>query len=161
MRKRSITLAAVLSLFVVMGCWILFVATFTIHELLLGAGFAIFSLAVSGLAWHELSVRFRPSIKQLVLLWRVPGYVLRDSYEVTLILVKDILHIRRAGSLYRAAPFSPRPSQHGDAQVVLAITGTTMTPSIIILGYADQRLLLHQLQCSGIPRMIADLEANP
>lgn len=160
MRKRPASLAAV-PILAVMGCWILFVASFTLHELALGAGFTVFTAVVSAFAWRELKVRFSPSVKQVLQLWRLPGYVVRDSVEVTLILLKDLLSIRHAGSLYRAAPFSPRPSEHGDAQVVLAITGTTMTPSIVILGFSHDRLLLHQLECSGVPRMIADLEKLP
>lgn len=161
MRKRPISLAAVLAIVAVMGCWILFVASFTLHELALGAGFTVFTTAVCLLAWHEMDVHFSPSPTQIALLWRVPGYILHDSVEVTLILVKDLLGIRHAGSLYRAVPFSPQPRKHGDAQLVLAVTGTTMTPSIIILGATKEHLLLHQLECSPIPQLIFDLEAQP
>jgi hypothetical protein len=107
-----------------------------------------------------MGLLFTPGIRQAACLWRLPWYVLHDSIEVSLVLAKDMFGVQAAGSHYRATPFPFDPERHDSARVVLATTGTTMTPSIIVLGWADNRLLFHQLKRSPLPRMIADLREH-
>lgn len=160
MRKLTITRAIVPSLLAVMGCWVLFVSTFTIHELLLGTGFTILTVAVSYLAWSEMKIHFWPTPEQVAQTWRVPWYILHDSFEVTWVLLRDLAGTRHAGSLYRAAPFHAGHGTRREARAILAITATTMTPSIIVLGVSKDRIFLHQLECSPIPGMVKKLEAK-
>lgn len=148
-----------------MGCWVLFVAAFTPHELLLGAGFTIFTVGVSFLAWREMRIRFWPTPKQIAQTWRIAWYVLHDSFQVTWILLLDLVGTRHAGSLYRAAPFhagsGAGSGSRRQARAILAVTATSMTPSIIVLGVSDDRIFLHQLKCSPLPSMITKLERQP
>lgn len=159
MKERSNSLALVLPIVAAMGCWLLFTASFSLHELLLGAAFTIFTTIVSSLAWRSMGVLFTPTLRQIICLWRLPWYVLHDTIEVSAILAKDLVGIR-AGSHFRATGFPSPSDKHSSARVVLATTGTTMTPSIIVLGVWDNYLLLHQLQRSPLPRMITDLEVR-
>lgn len=142
---------------VTMGCWVLFTGSFSLHELVLGAAFTALTLGVTALAWRNMGILFSPTVRQVFCLWRIPWYVLHDSVEVSLILANDMLGFREAGSHFRAVTFPSDTEKHDIARAVLATTGTTMTPSTIVLGVEDDLLLLHQLQRSPLPKMIADL----
>lgn len=140
----------------IMALWLLFTGSFKFHELLLGASFTILTLLLTALAWRDMGVFFIPTLKQVACLRRLPWYVLRDSIQVTIVLLKDITGIRRAGSHFRAVRFPCSGSQLRE-RTVLAAAGTTVTPSTIVLGIADDHLLFHELQRSPVPQMILDL----
>lgn len=159
MKERTNSPVFVLPIVAAMACWLLFTGPFALHELVLGVAFTVFTAVITSLAWRSMGVLFTPSFNQVICLWRLPWYVLHDSVEVTVILLKDFLG-NRAGSHLRATRFPSPSDKHSSARVVLATTGTTMTPSIIVLGVSDHYLLLHQLKRSPLPRMIADLEAR-
>lgn len=150
-------LIAVLLAIAIMGWWLLFTASFSLHELVLGAAFTALTLGVTALAWRGMGVFFAPTVAQVARLWRLPWHVLHDSLEVTLILLKDMTGIRRAGSHFRAVSFPCEAGSNDSERAVLATAGTSVTPSIIVLGIAEDRLLLHQLQRSPLPRMIWEL----
>jgi len=157
MGKKTSSLVIVPAVIVTMGCWVLFTGSFSLHELVLGAAFTALTLGVTALAWRNMGILFSPTVRQVFCLWRIPWYVLHDSMEVSMILAKDMLGIREAGSHFRAVTFPSDTEKHDIARAVLATTGTTMTPSTIVLGVEDDLLLLHQLQRSSLPKMIADL----
>lgn len=159
MEERTNSFVFILPIVAAMALWLLFTGSFALHELVLGGALTILAAAITSLAWRSMGVLFTPSFKQVVCLWRLPWYVLHDSVEVTVILVKDLLG-NRAGSHLRATRFPSPSDRHSSARVVLATTGTTMTPSIIVLGVSDDYLLLHQLKRSPLPQMITDLEAR-
>jgi multisubunit Na+/H+ antiporter MnhE subunit len=160
MGKKASSFVIVPAVIVTMGCWVLFTGTFSLHELIVGAASTALTLAVTALAWRNMGILFLPTVRQVFCLWRLPWYVLHDSVEVSLILAKDMFGIREAGSHFRAVIFPSDPEHADTARAVLATTGTTMTPSTIVLGVADNRLLLHQLQRSPLPKMIADLGSS-
>lgn len=156
MRKVAVLLLWIAA---AMGCWFLFVASSSSHEVWLGAAFTVLTVSFSALAWRHMPVSFSPAFGQIPPLLRIPWYVLRDSVEVTLVLAQDILHITPAGSFYRAAAFNCGSGEHSDACAVLTTAGTSMTPSIIILGITGDHLFFHQLQREPLPRMVSELEA--
>lgn len=157
MEKKTSSFVIATAAVITMGFWVLFTGSWGLHELILGAAFTVLTLAITALAWRDMGILFRPTLHQVLCLWRVPWYVLHDSVEVSLILAKDILGVREAGSHYRAVTFPSKTGELDVARAALATTGTTMTPSTIVLGVEDDRLLLHQLQRSPLPKMIADL----
>lgn len=159
MKERSNSLVFALPIVAAVGCWLLFTASFSIHELLLGAASAVLSVIVTSLAWRSMGVLLTPTFSQVICLWRLPWYVLHDTIQVTIILSKDLVGIR-AGSHLRATTFPPPSDKHSSARVILATTGATMTPSMIVLGVGENYILFHQLQRSPIPRMITDLEVR-
>lgn len=158
MGKHTITRAIVPSLLAVMGCWVLFVAAFTVHELLLGAGFTILTIAISSFAWHEMSIRFWPTPKQIITVWRLPWYVLSGSWEMILILARDAAG-KTPGSFFRATLFDHAEGSEGISQRVLATGYTTVAPNFIVIGVTRDHLFFHQIEQSEVPRMIRDLEA--
>lgn len=160
MGKKASSLVIVPAAFITMGCWVLFAGSFTVHELILGAAFTALTLSITALAWRSMGILFMPTVRQVLCLWRLPWYVLHDSVEVSLVLAKDMFGIREAGSHFRAVTFPTDTDQHETSRAVLATTGTTMTPSTIVLGVEKNCLLLHQLERSPLPKMIADLGSS-
>jgi hypothetical protein len=162
MRNRSNSIAVVLLWIAAgVGCWLLFVASsFSVHELWLCLVFTALTVFMVFITWRQMNVGFTPSFRQVIALWRLPWYVLHDTFEVTVILAKDAARIRRAGSHFRAAPFVSKPGEHDNSREVLATAGTTMTPSIIVVGITDTHILFHQLERSPLPRMVRDIEAR-
>ena len=160
MGKQTGSFVIVPAAVVTMGGWVLFTGSGSLHELIFGAAFTALTLAITALAWRDMGILFKPSVRQVFCLWRIPWYVLHDSVEVSLILAKDVFGVREAGSHFRAAAFPSDTEKHDISRAVLATTGTTMTPSTIVLGVEDDLLLLHQLQRSPLPRMIADLREH-
>lgn len=157
MWKQSTLLALVVLLIIAMGGWFLFTASISIHELILGAECVLLTLVVSALAWHRMRLRFSPTLRQAIALWRLPWYVLSDDWEMFLILMRD-LSGRRAGSHYRAVPFHTAQGGTGVSQIILATAYTTVSPNSIVIGVSREKLLFHQVKRSGVPRLITDLE---
>ncbi len=144
--------------------WIVFVGTFSLHELLLG--FAGSILATTGLFIIDfyLPARFAPKFAEVLLLWRIPWYLISGTWEITAIAGKDLLGVETAKSLFRVVPFNAgtKENAHNTARRVLAVAYMTMTPTTIVLGVntSDQKLLLHEMRRSSIPRMLKDLGAQ-
>ncbi|HEX5235503.1 MAG TPA: hypothetical protein VFW25_09245 [Silvibacterium sp.] len=142
-----------------MGCWFLFVATSSSHELWLAVAFTALTVFLSALAWRHMPVTFSPTFKQAITLWRLPWYVLSGSWEMFTILLKDIAG-RHPGSFFRRTPFQTADGPEGDAQAVLATAYTTVAPNFIVIGISKGQLLFHQVEKSEVPRMIRDIEAQ-
>jgi hypothetical protein len=89
---------------------------------------------------------------------------LSKDFEIIVILLKDLLGIRRAGSFYRVCGFKTSKS---DPQLVarriLATFYTTMAPNFIVIGidFRQSRMLFHQLERSSVSQMTKALGAQP
>lgn len=145
--------------------WLLFVGTFSFHELLAGAVAAAFG--VGGfvvIEWHY-PARFSPTFRELLSLWRSPWYLISGTWEITTVAAKDLLGIERAKSLFRIVTFDAgtEDDPHATARRVLAVTYTTVAPNFIVLGIntRDKKLLFHQIQRSSVPQMTQQLGARP
>jgi hypothetical protein len=161
MRKRSNSFAVVLLwITAAAGCWLLFVASsYSSHELWLCVAFTVLTVLMVYLAWRQMNVGFSPRLKQALAIWRLPWYVLSDTWEMFVILSKDLAG-RHPGSFFRVTPFCNAEGDEGTSQVILATAYTTVTPSFIVIGVSDHELLFHQVQQSEIPRMIRDIEGQ-
>ena len=125
----------------------LFVASFAIHEMLVGivasAATVVFSLFVARESKVELILKFR----DLAQCWRIPFYVLSGVTEITLVLLKDLLQIAPPGSFYRVCGFDT--STHDPlrmSRTILAIAYTTAAPNCIVLKVdpTQSRMLFYQ-----------------
>ncbi len=145
-------------------CWIIFVGTFSSHELLIGIIAAL--LAVAGLYMINLQypATFQPTLKELLSLWSIPWYLLCDTWEIVALATKDILGVQTAKSLFQVVPFRAgnKEDPPATARRVLAVIYTTMTPSTLVLGVntSDQKLLLHRLEPGPVSRVTEDLGAR-
>lgn len=160
-RRKIRVLSLGVSLPVFYFFWIIFVGTFALHELLLGAIGA--ALATTGLAIIDFyyPVRFSPSLRELLSLWRIPGSLVAGTWKVTAIAANDVLGIRRANSLFSVVRFDAgeKTDPHATARRVLAVVSMTVTPPTIVLGVntSDQKLLFHELRRSPLPETLKAL----
>jgi hypothetical protein len=143
--------------------WIALVANTNPHELLVDAGVValLTPFAARLLRSNWLTLNFR--LRDIVRCWRVPWYVLTGCWEITVLLLRDLLGGKLTGSFYLACSF--RISRRDPvllARSVLAVAYTTMAPNFIVIGIdADQKqMLFHQLERSSVPRMSQSLGAQ-
>jgi hypothetical protein len=143
--------------------WIGLVANASPHELLVDGGVIalLTPFAARLLRSNWLTLNFH--LQDVVQCWRVPWYVLTGCWEITVLLLRDLLAGKRTSSFYRACNF--RISRRDPvlvARSVLAVAYTTMSPNFIVIGIdADQKqMLFHQLERSSVPRMSQRLGAQ-
>ncbi len=146
------------------GLWLLFVGTFSLHELLIGiiaAVLASIGMVVVGIFY---STPFSPTAKDLLAGWRLPWYVLSDTWVVLAVAAKDLVGSHRAESLFRVVPFraGSEKDPQATARRVLATVYSTMAPNSIVLGVNtnNQKLLSHQIKRSSVPKMTRQLGAE-
>ena len=144
--------------------WIVFVGTFSLHELLIGVVGSV--LAAAGLSLVDLvyPARFSPRLRDVLALWRIPWGLWSGMWQITEVALKDLLGIKRAPSLFRVAPFDAGNRAHAQdtARRVLAVVAMTVTPSTIALGVntSDQKLLFHEMGRRRLPKMLQSLGAR-
>jgi multisubunit Na+/H+ antiporter MnhE subunit len=145
-------------------CWIIFVGSFSLHELLvgiIGAALAAIGLLVIDLRYPA---RFSPTIGELFSLWRMPWYLVSGTWEILKVSLKDLLGIEAAKSLFRVVPFDAgtKDDRRAVARRVLAVTYTTVAPNFIVLGINvnSQMMLFHQIERSSPSKMTKYLGAR-
>ncbi len=145
-------------------CWIIFVGTFSLHELLIGVLGALLATAGLSIINRYYPARFYPRLTELLSLWRLPGYLISDTWKILALRAKDLRDVQTANSLFRVVPFQAgeKEDPRATARRVLAVIYTTITPNTVVLGVNtnDQKLLLHQLVRSPVSRMTKDLGAR-
>lgn len=142
--------------------WLAFVANLRPDDLYVGIPAVLLSIAFAFFAIRRLPIRFRPTLRDLVQVWRLPWYILSGLGEIAWVLAKDLIG-KRAESLFRAAPWMPRgDSGHHVALRTLAIAYTTVAPNFIIVGIDRKHgwMLFHQLSKSSVPIMTQRLGAG-
>jgi multisubunit Na+/H+ antiporter MnhE subunit len=145
--------------------WIVFVGTFSFHELLIGVIGAL--LASTGLFVIDYCypARFSPRFVDLLSLWRVPWYLVAGTCNIFAVAAKDLVGAGRAKSLFRMLPFDAgkKDDPHAVARRVLAAIGMTVTPNTIVLGVnaGDKELLFHEMGRDPVPQMLKELGARP
>jgi hypothetical protein len=144
--------------------WILLVAGVKRDEMIVGA----LSVAAAAffLYWvyREEGQRLEFRLRDLAACWRLPWYILSDSWVIIRVLILDILSIRRAGSYFRVSGF--KTSKHDPllvARRVLATVYTTASPNSIVIGidYEQSRMLFHQLERANVSKMTRELGGQP
>ncbi len=162
-RKLSLVIAIALPVFY--GFWIVFVGTFSAHELEVGILATLLAVAGTAVIDVQYPSRFEPSIRELLACWRLPWYLISGTWEIMKVAVTDLLGVSAAKSLFRVVPFDAgrKDDPRAVARRVLAATYTTIAPNFILLGInpSDQKLLFHQIERSSVPKMTQELGARP
>ena len=73
--------------------------------------------------------------KDVARVWRIPWYMQRDIWEVTVVFFLDLFDRRPAGSYYRVCGF--KCSKRDPVALAAAVVATiymTITPNFIVLG---------------------------
>lgn len=145
------------------GEWILLVAGTHVHEMIVGAASVLAAALFLFFVYRANKLHMEFRVKDILSGWRIPWYLASDICEITAIFLKDLLHIKRAGSFYRVSGFK---TSYDDprlvARRVLAIIFTTVSPNFIVIGidYEQSRMLFHQLERSSVPKMTRGLGAQ-
>jgi multisubunit Na+/H+ antiporter MnhE subunit len=144
--------------------WIIFVGTLAIHELLLGVIATLAATLGLFIINRQYPAKFSPTLREVLSLWYVPWYLVSDTWKIIAVAGKDLLGIKRAQSLFRTVQFDAgtKDDTSAVARRVLAVVYTTMTPGTVVLGInvSDQKMLLHELVSSPLPKMTRDLGAR-
>ncbi len=144
--------------------WVIFVGSFAVHELLIG----VIATLVATLGFFIINLqypaKFSPSLNEMLSLWRIPWYLVSDTCKIFAVAARDLLGIKHAGSLFRTVQFEAgsKNDSRAVARRVLAVAYTTITPNTVVLGVnaSDQKMLLHELVNSPLPKMAGDLGAR-
>jgi len=161
--KRSFALSG-LFLISVIASWILFVGGTRRDEMLVGLGILFLTAAFVYQVWRIETLHIAFHMSDVIQGWRVPGYVLRDTCVITLVLLRDLIGAASANSLYRVSELKTvKPNPRQAARQVLITLYTTMSPNSIVIGIdpTQDRILFHQLQRSGITKMDMALGVKP
>ncbi|HEY0795571.1 MAG TPA: hypothetical protein VGD64_07300 [Acidisarcina sp.] len=144
--------------------WLLFVYTSNPHELIVGVAASIATIVFIFFVCRSSSSSITVRAPDLVQGWRLPWYIVSGAFEITLILLKDLLRIAPAENLFFFCKFdtsSEDPVRIG--RTVLAVACTTMAPNFIVIGIdqTQRRMLFHQIAPSSVPLMTRALGAQP
>lgn len=142
--------------------WTAFVGELSLQELAVGGACALFCGAASLLTWKAMDLTIAFNLRDVLEICRLPWNAAQDAWIISLALMLDLLHVRRAGSHLRAIPFEEHSGRRGRLRHVLAVAYTSATPNSIVIGIDDkQRLMLvHQLVGSEIPAVTRRLGAR-
>lgn len=165
-RTRSTLAHPRLLVFAVMlapALWASLVWTSNPHEHAVGLLFETATLVFMLALCHSTATNLTIRLRDLAQCWRVPWYILSKDWEITVLLVKDILHLGRAQSLFRVCGFDS--STHDPVRVartVMAVAFTTAAPNFIVLGIdpSQSRMLFHQIERGDVPQMTKALGAR-
>ncbi|MGA9527889.1 MAG: hypothetical protein WBS24_07235 [Terriglobales bacterium] len=153
-----------LSLLIFYIVWIIFVGTFALHELLLGVIAAFVATLGLFIINCQYPAKFSPTLYEVLSLWRIPWYVVSDTWKIIAAAGKDVPGAKRAGSLFRTVQFDAgtKDDPHAVARRVLAVAYTTITPNTIVLGVnaSDQKMLFHEVVSSPLSKIVGDLGAR-
>lgn len=164
-QRRKVSVGSwVITYVVLYGVYLVFVSTLTTPELLAGIVAAAVATIASGVFGTVGVVQFRPTLRDLLQIWRVPYYAVMDTAKVLGSLARQLFTRRGADSLVRAVPFEVGGADDAAAaRRALAVTYTTLTPNFIVLGIAHKQalLLFHQIQDDEVPQLTINLGARP
>ena len=152
-----------LLVFITPALWIVFVSTTNTHELLVGVLTSAASIAFTVFVCRSSSTNLRLRLPDVLQCWRIPWYILSGIWDITQVLLKDLLGIVPAKNLFRVCGFdSGTHDPVRVARTVLAIAYTTTAPNFIVIGIdpTQSRMLFHQIAPSSIPLMTRALGAK-
>ncbi len=155
-------MAAVLAVSLAIG-WVWLVATTHLDEMIVGAAVVVLATLFLLLVHRAQANAIQLHWKDVAQGWRIPWYMVCDTGMVTLVLLRDLLHLRPAGSYYRVCGFEcSRRDPAILGRGVLATIYMTATPNSIVLGIdpKSSRMLVHQLERAPVPKMVRALGAQ-
>ncbi len=145
------------------GLWVLFTASLFWQELVIGIPAAAIGATAFEATREQPVAQFWPRIKWVLEGWRLPWYVLSGTYEIFKVLALDLLRVKPAQSLVRAARFDAGGDDaRSAARRALATAYTTIPPNFIIISIdlKANELVFHQISPEPPPRMTVNLGAQ-
>ncbi len=146
---------------VLLGLYMLFAAKLSWEEAIVGAGIAGLGATGAFVTLKAGEVHFRPRLRWLTILGRLPGNVLADCGIVGAALWQKLVQRRPVEGVFRTVPFDAGGDDpESAARRALVTAGVSLSPNTYVLGIDRQRglLLVHQLVPSGKPPGKGDKE---
>lgn len=147
-------------LLVLFGFWLLFVFKLELTESVLGALAALLSAFVVAHLRRENFARFAPPAGPLLRLWRLPGLILSDSFQVFGALLRSPSGRHLPGRV-KAVPFDPGGQDAGSAaKRALAVAELGVSPNSVVIDLDARRgtLLVHELAPSDVEGTLRKLD---
>jgi len=144
------------------GLWLLFVDSFAVEELVLGAVAAALAATAADAVRAQDLVRFRMRVRWLAGLGAVPKLVLTDSWLLAKALWRQLVRPGSVRGLFRVLPFPVDGDSATAAARRALVTGVvSLTPNTYVVGIErdEGAVLVHQLvrgQGGGIPASMVD-----
>ena len=160
--ERPVILLTTVAAILFLG-WVWLVASFHLHEMIVGAAVVALSTAFCGLVFSSATLPLELRWRDVLQVWRAPTAIVQDTGILLTLLFRDLFLGQRTGSFYRVCGFR---SSRRDPVVVgrsaLAIMYTTMSPNMIVIGIdpTQSHLLFHQVQRDAVPRLTQNLGAG-
>lgn len=158
---RAVLWPAVL-LVLAFAAYMVFAGSSSGQEIVLGAGIAIFSAAVSLLTWRAMGLSVRIHAADVLLVIRIPWYLINDAGVVLAVLAKDFAG-KRAGSYFRAVRYEQRNDPRGFLRRALAVAYSSVSPNFLAIGIDEKHgwMLFHQIKRSPVSEATKKLGAQP
>ena len=161
-RTSSLGVSLLLALCPAVG-WVWLVAGTHLHEMIVGAVVVVVATLFLRAVQKSARTAIHLEWKDIAQGWRIPWYIVSGIWAITLVLFKDLSHVRRAGSYYRVCGFkSSKRDQRIAARGVLATIYTTAAPNSIVIGIDPElsRMLFYQIERSSVSKMAQALGAQ-
>lgn len=143
--------------------WIWLVASLHMHEMIVGAVVVALSTAFCGLVLRSATLPLELRWRDLSALRYVPREIAKDAWVVSSVLWRDLFMGECAGSFYRVSGFAAgRRDPILVARAALAITFTTLSPNMVVIGIdpTQGHMLFHQLRRDEVPSSTRALGAG-
>ena len=153
----------VLALATAVVLWLVFVASFSSHELMVGAACVLLTMLFMNSVTRSLGLKLEMRLRDVAQAYRIPWYELTGNWTIVLVLLKDLLGIAPAQNCFHVCGFdSSRHDPVRASRTVLAVAFTTASPNSIVIGIdpAQSRMLFHQVSPTGVQRMAKALGAK-
>ena len=164
-KKSEIEIHIVAFILVLMSAeWILLVAGIKPHEMLVGTVAVLAAALFLCVILRSQTIAFNFLLSDICAVWRVPWYILTNTYTLCDVLAKDLFGLEKAGSYYRVSRFqTSKKDPTLVARRVLATAYTTVSPNSIVIGIdcEQNRLLLHQVKRDEVSEMTKKMSGQP
>lgn len=153
----------VLALSAAVVLWLVFVASFNPHEMMVGAVCVLLTMVFTYSVARSLDLKLTMRLRDVAQAYRLPWYELTGNWTIVLVLMKDLLGIAPAQNCFRVCGFdSSRHDPVRASRTVMAVAFTTAAPNCIVIGIEPSlsRMLFHQISPTGVQRMAKALGAK-
>ena len=134
--------------------WLAFTDDVGYREIVAGFLGAAISATAGAVYSMQGKCHFRFRLKDVAQGWRIPWQAIKDTWAIFR-AIWTLGRSKKAGSLLAAVPFEPgRPGDPlAEARRALAVTYTTITPNVIVLGIVREQGLMLYHQIVGDPSL--------
>jgi len=129
------------------GLWLLFVDSFAVEELVLGAIAAALAATAADAVRAQDLVRFRMRLRWLAGVGAVPKLVVTDSWLLAAALWRQLVRPGSVRGLFRVLPFPASGDDDATSAARRAlVTGVaSLAPNTYVVGIESGAVLVHQL----------------